>query len=332
MVESAALRSATLAAVRSAAPTTSCPADYRHEALFYEGMAGFLDGVVPFVRAGLADSEAVLVVVTAERIQRLVAALGPDAASVQFLPMDAVGVNPARIIATWEDFLEAHAAGGRRARGVGEPVHPGRTPAELAECHRHEALLNLAFTDHPGFWLLCPYDTAAIPEPVLAEARRTHPYVARDGIPGVSTPDYVGETAIAAPFADPLPEPAGPVLELAFTVDDLRRVRLLVGQAAERAGLPRSRRDDLVLAACEMATNSIRHGGGAGVLRVWTDGGTLLCEVRDRGRIAEPLVGRLAPRPSQRGGRGVWLANQLCDLVQIRAFADGGVVRLHMRL
>jgi anti-sigma regulatory factor (Ser/Thr protein kinase) len=31
------------------------------------------------------------------------------------------------------------------------------------------------------------------------------------------------------------------------------------------------------------------------------------------------------------GGRGLWLVNQLCDLVQLRSSAAGGVVRLHMR-
>jgi hypothetical protein len=31
------------------------------------------------------------------------------------------------------------------------------------------------------------------------------------------------------------------------------------------------------------------------------------------------------------GGFGVWLANQVCDLVQIRSVAAGTVVRLHMR-
>jgi hypothetical protein len=28
----------------------------------------------------------------------------------------------------------------------------------------------------------------------------------------------------------------------------------------------------------------------------------------------------------------MWLANQTCDLVQVRTFAAGTVVRLHMRL
>ena len=31
-------------------------------------------------------------------------------------------------------------------------------------------------------------------------------------------------------------------------------------------------------------------------------------------------------------GRGLWLANQLCNLVQIRSSPEGTTVRLHMRL
>ena len=33
----------------------------------------------------------------------------------------------------------------------------------------------------------------------------------------------------------------------------------------------------------------------------------------------------------QPGGYGLWLANQLCDLVQIRSLPAGTAVRLHMR-
>jgi anti-sigma regulatory factor (Ser/Thr protein kinase) len=57
-----------------------------------------------------------------------------------------------------------------------------------------------------------------------------------------------------------------------------------------------------------------------------------LCEVRDRGRIVEPLVGRLPPPLDRHGGRGLWLVNHLCDLVQIRSTEAGSVVRVHMRL
>jgi hypothetical protein len=32
------------------------------------------------------------------------------------------------------------------------------------------------------------------------------------------------------------------------------------------------------------------------------------------------------------GGRGLWMVNQLCDLVQLRSFPDGAAVRVHMYL
>jgi anti-sigma regulatory factor (Ser/Thr protein kinase) len=82
----------------------------------------------------------------------------------------------------------------------------------------------------------------------------------------------------------------------------------------------------------EVATNSLRHGGGHGSLRTWSETGTLVCEVRDRGHIArQPLVGRVRPVLGQAGGWGLWLSNQLIDLVQLRELADGSVVRLHQR-
>jgi anti-sigma regulatory factor (Ser/Thr protein kinase) len=96
--------------------------------------------------------------------------------------------------------------------------------------------------------------------------------------------------------------------------------------------LPPARVDDLVLAVNELASNSIYHGGGVGKLRIWRDGETLLCEVRDRGRITEPLVGRVKPAPEQWTGRGLWLVNQVCDLTQIRSDAAGSVVRVHIGL
>ena len=39
-----------------------------------------------------------------------------------------------------------------------------------------------------------------------------------------------------------------------------------------------------------------------------------------------------APAADGEGGRGVWIANQLCDLVQVRSGEDGSVVRLHLRV
>jgi hypothetical protein len=67
------------------------------------------------------------------------------------------------------------------------------------------------------------------------------------------------------------------------------------------------------------------------LLRVWQDVDALICEVSDSGVIDQPLVGRELPAPGIEGGRGMWLVNQLCELVQVRSLATGTVVRLHVR-
>lgn len=126
-----------------------------------------------------------------------------------------------------------------------------------------------------------------------------------------------------------MPAPASAV-ELWFDRHLLADARYLVYARAADAGLSTDRTNDLVLAVHEILTNSVRHGGGAGVLRIWQDEGSLVCEVEDGGAIADPLADRRKPDPNEPGRRGLWMANQLCDLVQIRVRAAGTVVRLHM--
>jgi anti-sigma regulatory factor (Ser/Thr protein kinase) len=204
-------------------------------------------------------------------------------------------------------------------------------PAEIIECQRHESLLNTAFATGDPWWLLCPYDTVALDPAVIDEARRSHPYVT-DGETFNQSNDYRGLDASGAPFDAPLSEPAARAYELAFQAGDLVAVRGLVYGQATGAGLDSSKAADLALAVNEVVTNSLVHGGGKGTLRVWRDSTALTCEVRDSGRLDRPLVDRERPAPGARGPRGLWLANQLCDLVQIRTFATGTAVRLHMWL
>jgi len=71
---------------------------FRHEALLYAGDDGFLEGTLPFVRAGLEADEPILVAVAAHRIDLMRAELGADAEDVAFADMARLGANPARII------------------------------------------------------------------------------------------------------------------------------------------------------------------------------------------------------------------------------------------
>jgi anti-sigma regulatory factor (Ser/Thr protein kinase) len=302
---------------------------FRHEALFYAGEDEFLAGTVPFVVDGLEREESVLVVVNGPKIDALRNVLKSAADDVQFADMADIGRNPARIIPAWRDFVNANGGGTRRLRGIGEPMSTDRSEAAITECHRHESLLNLAFADTGEWWLLCPYDTATLPSEVVAEAYRTHPFLFEAGRHR-SSPWARDLSGVGVPFEDPLPDPPANTPELAFDAGGLAGVRMLVRDLGAKARLRATRLADLVLAADEVATNSIRHGGGRGTLRVWVDDHAVFCDVRDAGRLDDPMVGRRRPRPDQIGGRGLWLVNQLCELVQIRSSTAGTTVRLHV--
>jgi anti-sigma regulatory factor (Ser/Thr protein kinase) len=93
--------------------------------------------------------------------------------------------------------------------------------------------------------------------------------------------------------------------------------------------LPSERLEDVALAVGELATNSIRHGGGSGVLRIWADDGHVVCEVRDGGHIEDRLAGGIPAAPRQIGGYGLLIVNDLADLVRTRTGPAGTAIRLH---
>jgi len=303
---------------------------FRHEALLYANEEEFLDGTSSFLREGLEHDEPALVVLNARKIDALRSELNGEAGRILFADMAEVGANPARIIPAWREFVDRFSGQGMRLRGIGEPIWAERSPAELVECQRHESLLNLAFADSPGFYLLCPYDTQALDDAVLEEARRSHPHLAGSGGHSESA-EFRGLDEVAGPFSDPLPEPPGRRYWRAFHARSLDTLRAWIAGHAARAGFSPVATEELVLAVHEVATNSVVHGGGGGMCRIWLDGDAIVCEVDDKGGVRAPLAGREAPRGNGTDGYGLWLANQLCDLVQVRAFIGGGAVRLHKR-
>lgn len=302
---------------------------YEHEALLYAGPEDFLRHTVPFVREAVAAAAPVLVVVGPEKLTALREELAGDAEAVLFEDMSVVGRNPARLIPIWQDFVARHASSGRRLRGIGEPVWAGRGRAELSECDRHEALLNVAFED-PNFWLLCPYDITSLEPEVIEAARRNHP-VLRHHHQESRSPAFSGTAALTQRVA-PLPDPPADGAVLEFGPGELHEVRAAVWQQTMPVEMSDAGRIDLVTAVNEVATNSIRHGGGGGRLRVWRERDRVVCEVSDNGRIEDPLADRRLPVTRSGRGYGLWISNQLCDLVQLRSTPRGSVVRLHKRV
>lgn len=294
-----------------------------HEALFYSTDAEYTASLGEVLSQAARREQAVLLAVTPDRAQALTTLLGsPD---IEALDISTVGRNPSRIIPTVQGFLDAHPGGD--AVVIGESLWPGRSAAENAEVIRHEALVNRAFAG-TGTRMLCPYHTDAS-RCLIDDARRTHPQVRYAG----------GATLASRSYTDPdrvwrstrhLSRPQTETRDMIFDARGLSAVREIVRAHAISARLAGQRVDDLVAAVSELAANSIRHGHGSGRLRVWVESDAVFCEVRDRGHLEDPLVGRRKPEPTAPGGWGLWLVNQLCDLVELHAYPAGVTVRVRV--
>jgi anti-sigma regulatory factor (Ser/Thr protein kinase) len=297
-----------------------------HLALFYGSEHEYVDGVLQFAAPAVQAGEPVAVAVPGPRAVLLEARLR-ELGDPEMVELVQLGHNPARIIPAVEAVLGRHPS--RRLHYVCEPIWAGRSAEEISEATRHEALINLAWPE-ADIHFLCPYDLRRLDPVVLQDAERTHPHLIVGGTIRASL-RYRGPS-IPLGVDRPLPDPPAGVAELGFELEDLVSVRALVSAHAAMVGMAPSRVSDLVLAVNELATNTIRHGAGHGVLRVWSTLGCVICQVDDSGHIADPLAGRRAPVPDIAGGLGLWTVNQLCDLVEVRTSPAGTAVRVHASL
>jgi anti-sigma regulatory factor (Ser/Thr protein kinase) len=308
----------------------------RHQAMIGRDSAECVESVLAFVEDGLRKGEPVSVGLSARLGRCLGRRLGPQRL-VAYFDMTELGRNPGRIIAAMLDFARAHAvpppAGTARAgpplRYVSEPFWAGRSDAERAEATRHEALVELALAGVPAT-VLCVYNAGRLGAESIACAERLHPVVITDGEPRASA-QYAGSGIVPAQFDRPLAAPPDGATALGYR-DDLRAVRDTVAACAAAAGLPPGRTTDLMLAVSEVAANTLRHTQGTGTLQVWPSGPELICQITDSGHIADPLAGRRRPAADSFQHGGLWVVNQVCDLVELRSGPDGTTVRMHVRL
>ncbi|MFE7900019.1 anti-sigma factor RsbA family regulatory protein [Streptomyces sp. NPDC057424] len=298
---------------------------FAHPALFYRDEQEYLAGTLPFVHDALDAGEPVAVAVPGKNLALIRDALGDAAEAVRLLDMREAGRNPGRIIpGVLRAFADAQPAG-RRVRIIGEPVWAGRSDTEYPACAQHEALINAAFQGRTAT-IMCPYDVAQLPEHVVADAYATHPTVIHPGSRAERHSDAYAPGDVVVRYNEPLP-PVPEALTFTFDSDSLPHARhVAVGEGA-RLGLVGVKLDDLALATAELTTNSVVHGGGSGVLRVWAEHGYVVCEVRDEGHLTDLLAGRRPVPRDQRGGRGILLVNLIADLVRVHRGDSGTTVR-----
>lgn len=289
----------------------------QHSVLAYKGPRGFTDAAVEMVAGALSAGAAAVVFADAEQLADVRAALGNESARVVTIDRSVAGRNPARVLPTLQGLVEANRESGVRC--IGDPVRSGDSAAVRSEVALHELMLQLPAFRTWNCQLTCAYDDG-LDAAVVARITACH-----------DTHSDPGD-AVDRARAEPLPVRPIDSEELGVDRTTLSALRGFIEGRAGKAGLDDERVDDLVYAVNEVVTNSICHGEGRARVSFWTGDGerSVTCEVRDRGWIRDPLAGRVAPHPDRPSGRGLWLVNQLCDLVQLRSSPAGTAVRLHI--
>ncbi|WUI01046.1 sensor histidine kinase [Spirillospora sp. NBC_00431] len=318
---------------------------FTHRVLPYDGVDQFLGGALPFLLDGVDAGDRVLAVCGTARETLLRDELGAAAAAdVEFTDASAWYGHPSKTLADCLSDADDTAWQGRRLRVLGDPVWTSRSPLEVAEWQRVEAVLNVAFRG-TGASVLCPY-AATLPAGVVAAARKTHPETVRGAL-SMANPGFVDPWAYCAQCdREPLPKP--PPEADVFKIDqpDLFWLRAYVSEYARRTPLPEEGLQRLLVAVTEVVTNALRHGEPPIVLRMWTDARdgdpAFVCEVSDGGRwppgtgygLIPPSSGTAgAGHDDRSGGRfGLWAVRLLCSIVQIRTGDTGSVVRMRLAL
>jgi anti-sigma regulatory factor (Ser/Thr protein kinase) len=296
-----------------------------HNAFLYGNEADLVDEVRQFVDAGQARGEPVLLAFAGQKLPLLRGALPSSDGVVRLEDIEELAANPARFMPVLRQWVEDHQGPVRIAT---EPLWPGRDAHDTAEVIRHEALVNVALADVPA-QMLCAYDVEALPASLLTAAEQAHPGIREPGMGRRPSTSYTEPRELWENPGIPLTEPEQPV-ELPVT-EGLSDLRLQVERSDVLAPLPRERRPDLVLAISEAAANAIRYDAPPRMLRLWRNGHRVVAEVSGRGRLEDPLSGRFRPGPRASHGWGLWVINQVCDLVELRQHEDRVRLRMHMR-
>lgn len=301
------------------------PRDVEHAALPYAGPADLAAWLMPPLAGALAaDAPAVAVLDTPERAA-LRAALGADADRVEFPdPAQVHGVPAFTVAVRWARLGRRISVPGARALVVSQFL--GDLPS-FGPSHwpRLDIALDVAIAGLP-MTVLCP---CRLDAPALGRVRAAHPMEITATGP-LRNPAY--RPPLEAVLDHPLPPPqdlGAPVSDERFGPDGLVGLRHRVaGLAATVLGPERVA--DFVLAVSELASNTLEHGPGHGRLRLWAGepSGSVTAEVADTGRMDLPFAGIVAPPPGGARGRGLWLACELTDVLQVWSDDGGTVIRV----
>jgi anti-sigma regulatory factor (Ser/Thr protein kinase) len=294
-----------------------------HEALVYQSDAEASVGMIAFISEALRKHQPVLVELPGDKGAAVRDALGLAAGEVEFRDMAVEGRNPASIIpGVLHRFAREHP--GQRPAIVVESMWSGRSAAAYTACVEHEALTNLAFVGQQVD-ILCRFDLRDLPAGALQDIIRTHPLI-RSGDSSEENERYEDPMSVLESIGALQPSTPRGAHALHFT--EAAQARHFVQEWGAARALTPDRMTDVLIAVSEVAGNSVAYAGGSGTLLCWQTNGSLVYEVRDSGRIPDVLAGRIPPAWDAESGRGLLMANLLCDLLQVSSGRSGTVVRM----
>jgi anti-sigma regulatory factor (Ser/Thr protein kinase) len=295
-----------------------------HNLYAYDEDGAFVDHVAPFLRQGLAEHEATVLVVDPRKRALLRQALGDLLDRVGYIDRDTYYTRPEDALAGYDAQVRRYLqAGARRVRVFGE-LPLCRTQQESDTWIMYEALLNPAFAHHP-VTIVCGLDAREQPDSVIEGSWQTHPRAMNEGW---SDNDHYHRPDDIVRARTPVPED---VSGLTAVPADLEARALRARLAAEMAtvDVPAGDAADMLTAVVEVLTNAHRYGGGVRAIRIGRVAERYVCEISDHGPgLDDPLAGYLPPHPGHARGAGLWVARQSTRRLEMTSSERGLTTRL----
>jgi hypothetical protein len=302
-----------------------------HWACIYDDDSQFLETVLPFLADGLTLGEPVLAVTTPANLELLGAALGERSAEVDYAESAFFGRRPPRRVAAFYRYWKGSQGNsqGGRVRILAEPVWAGRSAREITAWTRMEAALNVTLAP-TSISMICPYDARTTDASILDDALRTHPGQVAGSRCSPSA-QYSDPAAFARSCdTGPLARPPDGAETFGFD-GDLRGLRRFIVGAAGAHGLTGDRADMLVLAVSEVGAYLKSRWPASATVRTWEQPGAIVCDFRQPGAsITDPFLGLRPAELVPGDGDGLWLANQICDWLDIRSDPAGSTIQLEV--
>lgn len=326
----AGLGTALAAVAEPAGQPAHNPAGLLHAALPHRSTEELVDSLLALAHEALRMNDPLFVSLPEPSTLALKAALGRDADRVRWSDSTRWHPHPVRRLRAILELVEgAERHGVGRVRLVGEAPLAATVPAMVTEWERTDALLNDALGGHP-VTVVCSYDESSLPADVVGRAACSHPFVGLE--PSRPSSLYLEpEEYLALVRAPASPVPSGSqVLSGTVGPGEARAfVRDTLGTSGALPSVPESVVEDMASAVTEAVVNAWQVGASEVTVACWRTAGEIGAQVDDDGPgLTDPMAGYRRPSPVTERGRGLWLARQLVDVLDIADAGPGASVRV----